>query len=368
MEPFKNLLNAAAAKKIANAVKRGYPDFRSDVFLKNIANELEPLELKQRMILLQERLTKNLPDDQIKSFAILKGALKKHDSDATGLSGFHVWPLTHFVAVNGLEHHALALDALYHMTQVFTAEFAIRPFLIEHEKETLKVLEIWAHDKSDHVRRLVSEGTRPLLPWGQRLPAFVKNPDRTWNLLEKLKSDPSKYVQKSVANHINDHSKNHPDWLVRKLKTWHKEKAAPASIGWIIRHGTRSLVKQGHAGALALHGITPIQFKNVSVKIKTPKVRLGEALEVELKLTNPLKTKVAVVVDCQILLLKANGLHSPKVFKGKKVELAANESQKIALRFPLRPVTTRQYYKGKHGCVLLVNGLTQKQLWFDLSF
>lgn len=366
MEPFKNLLNEKAALRISTAIKRSHPEFDTRKFLKGIKAELAPLELKERMLVLMNRLVSTLPPDPKKSFPILTKSLKLNDSDEIGLSGFLVWPLSQYVATQGLDSYDEAMRALYKMTQVFTSEFAVRPFLIHHEERTLKLLSEWAKDENEHVRRLVSEGTRPLLPWAERIPAFVKNPERTWSLLEMLKNDPAKYVQKSVANHINDHSKNHGDWVVKQLNKWKVNSESQPSVDWIIRHATRTLVKKGHPGALSLHGIRSVDFGNVRVRLLASTIKIGEALSLTFSLKNPGKKECKVVADCQILFLKANGKHSPKVFKGKNLVLKPNEKKTVQLRIPIKQVTTRKYYTGKHGCSILINGKPTPVRWFEL--
>lgn len=359
MEPFKNLLGIQAARKISTAIAQAQSAFSSRSFLKNLEAELEPLELKQRVLLIKSRLERELPKDPKMSFEILRHSLKG------GLSGFHVWPLTEFVSSHGLSHFDLSMKALHDMTQVFTAEWAIRPFLIHDEERTVKQLLKWTEDESEHVRRLTSEGSRPLLPWGQKLPSFIQAPEKTWKILESLHHDEAKYVQKSVANHLNDHSKNHADWLIKKLRPWAREKSD--SVDWIIRHGTRTLVKKGHAGALSLHGISSIDFGEVKIKSRTKLLRLGEVLELDVDLKNPSTKKVSVLADVEILFLKANGSHSPKVFKGKKFELAPQERRRLELRIPLKKVTTRVHYSGRHGFTVLLNGMRRKTQWFDFQ-
>ena len=364
MEPLKNLLDLKAAERIAEGLSQKYRLFPKAEFLRDLKKELAPLELKGRMQLLRSRIELTLPPDPRKSIPILMDATRQNEDDDEGLSGFLVWPLTDYVAKNGLVHFELSMKALHRMTQAFTAEFAIRPFLIHQEARTLKQLMDWTEDENHHVRRLASEGSRPLLPWGQRLPEFIKNPGKTWPILEALKNDPSKYVQKSVANHINDHSKNHADWVVKNLKPW--KKLGSETVEWIIRHGTRTLIKQGHSGVLSLHDIETVEFGDVRTKILTPKVKVGEALEIEFTLTNPLGRELKVVADCQVQFLKADGHHSPKVFKGKIFTLHAFEKRKVNLAFPIRHVTTRRYYSGRHGCALIINGSLQKMKWFEL--
>ncbi|MFN7134694.1 MAG: DNA alkylation repair protein, partial [Myxococcales bacterium] len=255
MEPFKNLLDAHAAARIAAALSRSWPGFPRSRFLADIEQALAPLELKQRMLLLASRLQDALPQAPVKSFGILCDAVQQDPDDEVGVSSFLVWPFTRYVAQNGLPHFDASMAALHRLTQAFTAEFDVRPFLVHHEARTLRQLAKWTEDDSEHVRRLVSEGSRPLLPWGERLPAFVAAPEKTWPLLEALRRDPSKYVQKSVANHLNDHTKHHGDWVVEGLRRWHGEARKPPSLDWIIRHGLRTLVKRGHPGALALLGV-----------------------------------------------------------------------------------------------------------------
>jgi 3-methyladenine DNA glycosylase AlkC len=367
LEPFKNLLGEAAAKSIARALKRADASFDSQAFLKNISKELEPLELKQRMVFLKARLHQVLPSDPKKSFPILVKALKRDDQDELGLSGFQVWPLTRYVAEYGLDSFDLAMKSLQTMTKVFTAEFDIRPFLIHHEDKTLKLLNQWTENPSEHVRRLVSEGTRPLLPWGERLPSFVAKPEKTWHLLEKLKNDPALYVRKSVANHINDHSKNHGDWVVKRLNAWKAEAKRDKDVAWIIRHSTRTLVKKCHKGALELHGIKASPVEIVQTKILNSRIEIGETLRIQIKLLNPSLKDASVILDQELLLLKSNGKHQAKVFKGKKLTLKPKEALSFELLLPIRPVTVRKYYTGKHYWIALLNGAKQKQLEFWLK-
>lgn len=367
MEPFKNLLNEKAAKNIARALTRADTSFDSRAFLKGIEGALEPLELKQRVVLLKSRLHSVLPSDPNKSFPLLVEALKKDENDEVGLSSFLVWPLTRYVADHGLEQFDLSMKSLRAMTKVFTAEFDIRPFLMHYEQRTLGLLKKWANDPSEDVRRLVSEGTRPLLPWGERLPRFVKDPELTWVLLDSLRNDSSEYVRKSVANHINDHSKNHGDWVVERLKVWHQETERNTHLKWIIRHATRTLVKKGHKGALELHGVKASPIKIVNSKVLSRKIKLGESLRVQVEVFNPSTSSALLILDHEISFLKSNGKHQPKVFKGKKLELNPKETLKIECQIPIRNVTVRKHYPGKQNWSALLNGEKQDSHEFLLE-
>jgi 3-methyladenine DNA glycosylase AlkC len=367
MEPFKNLINEKIASQMAQAIARSYGTFDQKNFLKNIKCDLEPLELKARVIFIAIKLKKYLPADQKKALEILEKAIKQSEKDTIGLSGFSVWPFTEYIARFGIEDFDLSMNVLKEMTKVFTAEFAVRSFFLFDEKRTLKHFKLWVKDENEHVRRLVSEGSRPLLPWGQKIPNFVKDPKITWELLEILKKDSAVYVRKSVANHLNDHSKNHPDLVVEKLLEWKKSDNASAELDWVIRHATRTLIKKGHAKAFLLHGVEAGKIAVLSQKVLTKKVKLGEALEVEIFIANLGKKSQKIILDSEISLLKANGSHNVKCFKGKSLTLAPKEEQRVTLRIPLRPVTTRTYYSGKQYWNSKVNGISQEKLAFVLT-
>lgn len=366
MEPFKNLFNPRVALQIADAIKRNDSSFDKKAFLKNIEKELEPLELKGRVHFLAEKLHQFLPTDLDVALSLLVGALKQDDKDAVGVSGMAVWPLTHYVSLYGLEHFDLSMNALKEMTKQFTSEFAVRPFFIRDQKRVLKLFKEWMNDENEHVRRWVSEGSRPLLPWGMKLHEFVIDPDLTWVFLEKLKNDPSEYVRKSVANHINDHSKNHPDYVVQKLLDWHHSKSKTDEMTWVIKHASRSLIKKGHKKAFLLHGVKASKIKVSSESILTKKIKVGESLKISVSLVNESNQKAEIILDHEIHLLRANGKHNVKVFKGKKLSLEAKEKKKIELSIPFKEVTTRAYYPGKHFWNVKINGVSEKKIPFQL--
>lgn len=367
MEPFKNMINEKVAQQTALAIARNYPDFNQKNFLKGMNDALLSLELKDRVIFLANRLREFLPANMKQSLKILKGAIKQNDKDTVGLSGFSVWPLTEYVSRFGLDEFDLSMSVLKEMTKVFTAEWAVRAFFIHDEKKTVKFFETWVNDKNEHVRRLVSEGSRPLLPWGQKLHSFVKDPMVTWDLLEQLKDDESEYVRKSVANHVNDHSKNHPDLVVKKLLEWKKQSSGDKNVDWVIRHASRTLIKKGHQKAFLLHGVESGLVEVITQKILTKKVNLGSVLQVEVEFKNMGKKKLKIILDHEVHLLKSNNTHNIKCFKGKSIELIPMEQKKLSFNIPLKPVTTRTYYSGKHFWNIKVNGKSEERLAFTLS-
>lgn len=358
MEPFKNSINTKVAEQLARAIKKNYPSFNSKTFLKGLEAELKPLELKQRVSVIARRLHENLSDDLDFNLEVIEGV--------TGVTGFAVWPLTEYVSTYGLTSFDRALDCLKFLTTIFTSEFAIRAFLIADEKRVMKKLKLWVRDENEHVRRLVSEGTRPLLPWGQKIPQYVADPARTWPLLKILCDDSSLYVRKSVANHLNDHSKNHPDFVLEKLLELKNHKKCTKEHAWIVSHASRTLIKKGHPGAFLLHDVKAGHVKLHAQKVHTKKVRLGESLSVEVTVENTSNETQRFILDHEVHLLKANSKHNIKCFKGLKTTLQPREKKTLTLKIPLRPVTTRTYYSGEHYWNCKLNGVSFKKLPFTL--
>lgn len=367
MSAFKNHFNETSLQTIAKAIKKNYIPFKSQSFASNTLPQLKQLELKDRVRLIAHQLTEYLPSDIEASISILTQSLKKNGQDTIGLSGFNVWPLTEFVSQNGLNHFEISLNALEHMTQVFTAEFAIRDFILQNETKVLVYCQKWIKHPNEHVRRLVSEGLRPLLPWGQRLPRFVENPEITWPLLEQLKNDSSEYVRKSVANHINDHSKNHPDLVVKKLLTWKKIFPDNIQITKLIKHASRSLIKNNHADAFILHDIVQKNIEVRFLKFKNKKINLGDTLELTTKIYNPHRIELKLIIDNDLHLLKSNGTYNVKCFKGKTLLIPAKSTIQTTLKIKLIAVTTRKYYTGKQFLTLKVNGRSYNKQAFYLK-
>jgi 3-methyladenine DNA glycosylase AlkC len=350
---FKNLINADVVKKMASAFHKQYPSFNQKRFLKYI-EELQSLELKARVLLLRDALEIELPKDFKKADVILNKVLKSGE-----LSGFQLWPISEFISKFGTQDYEHSFKTMYLLTQYFTSEFAIRPFLHKDHVKCLKILSRWTQDKNVHVRRWISEGTRPILPWGGKVAAFISDPQLTLPLLEKLKFDEELYVRKSVANHLNDISKNHPELVVKVLDQWNKD--APQEhqnkIQWITRHALRVLIKKGYPGALKLMGVgAKCELKFHQLKIKEQKYRTGEVLEFEFSISSTAKKNQKLIIDYVIDFVKANGKHSPKVFKLKTFELAAGERVTLSKKHPLRKITTMTFFKGEHLLSIQING------------
>jgi 3-methyladenine DNA glycosylase AlkC len=375
MEPFKNLINEKTAKGIELILQKNGIEIDRKKFLKACSSELHALELKARVIFIADLLHEEFEKKKLSykkiGNALEKAFLQEQIKPSGHIIGFQAWPILEYVAKYGIKELDISQRILKAATVVFTSEFAVRPFLKEYEKDMLDFMFDCSQDKNEHIRRLASEGTRPLLPWGMKLESFVLNPHKTMPILENLKSDESLYVRKSVANHLNDHSKHNSEMVLKVLKKWKKEFAPKhpkhAEVSWIIKHALRTLIKKNHPEAFSLIGIKPSKIDILSASIKKSKIKLGQVLEVEVVLINREKDEVNFVLDHDIHLLKQNGSHNIKCFKGTKGILAKGETKKLTLNIPIKAVTTRKYYSGKHFWCVKINGNLGENLSFQLD-
>lgn len=365
---MKDGLGDIAVDRIARSLKKVYPAFPEKDFLKSVLHGLNPLELKDRTKYIMAVLHECMPNHFEKTariFVKMKTVWDYGDPD-DNLAGFAAWPIIDYIGEYGLDHPEVSLNALKELTSLFSAEFAIRPFIINHFELTFQTLEKWIDDPDEHVRRLVSEGSRPRLPWGCRLPPFIENPAPVFQLLEKLKDDPSEYVRRSVANNLNDISKDHPEQVIQTCKRW--KRGAGKNRQWIIKHATRSLVKSGHPEIFGLLGHTEnpkLSFQ--SLEISPLEIQLGDAVEFRFELISKGTHKQSIVIDYAIHHMKANGKTAPKVFKFRTLEIGPHETISLSKKHRIKPITTRNYYPGVHAVEILINGKTFGQVPFRLS-
>ncbi|MDX9732466.1 MAG: DNA alkylation repair protein, partial [Bdellovibrionales bacterium] len=274
-----------------------------------------------------------------------------------------------FIQVYGLNHLAPSLEALKEITILFTGEFAVRPFIKKYPQKTLAFLKACAKSDNAHVRRWASEGSRPRLPWGERLDLVIQNPTLTLEILELLKHDPELYVRKSVANHLNDISKDNPKVAIETLKRWSKaSRGQDQNIAWITRHALRTLIKKGDPAALALIGIKrDIKISVKKLKTDRASYRIGDKLEFSFEIVSTHTKPQDLVIDYIVHYVKSNGATSPKVFKFKTLTLKPDE--RVALRkvHHLKQVTTRRHYSGKHTIEIQINGLSQGKTHWPLK-
>ncbi len=373
-EPFKNLINREGVAALRQHLVRAWPAFDGARFEALALDGLDTLELKARAAHLCDALEATLPADFDAACAVLEASLRPVRGDEplgelragdAGLAGWPVWPMAEFVARRGLASPERALRGLHALTQRFTGEWAVRPFIVAHPALAFATLADWARDASPHVRRLASEGSRPRLPWGMQLKALIADPTPTLPILEALLDDPSEYVRRSVANHLNDIAKDHParvvHWVERHLPGASAERRA------LLKHASRTLIKQGDPAMLKAWGLGQ-RFAGTATLTLTPRrVRVGESLVIALTLHAKAKRAQTLVIDYAVHHVKANGERTPKVFKGWSLTLAGGASRTLEKRHSMREVTTRRYHAGRHALDLRINGQVVAEAEFDLK-
>lgn len=356
-EPLKHRFGPPLVLEIGGALRAVHPAFDTDAFVAETLAGFDELELMPRARQIAATMARHLPGDFRETGEILLASFGPVLAAPmnNGMAPFFYLPHGMLVAEHGLGHFGLSMRVLHALTQRFTAEFAIRPFLEHHRDATLAQLAVWSADPSDQVRRLVSEGTRPRLPWAPRLRDFQRDPAPVLALLERLKDDPSLYVRRSVANNLNDVGKDHPALAAEVARQWLLD--ATPQRRWIVGHALRSAVKRGEPAALEVLGFG----RRAQVTVETPSVTPAEAsiggeVAIAFGLHNPLRRAQSLLVDLQVHYMKARGAAHPKVFKMTTLDLPAGATIALHKRLSLAELTTRRHHPGEHRIEVLVNG------------
>jgi 3-methyladenine DNA glycosylase AlkC len=353
------LFNRTKVEQIAGEIQSVYPSFKKNEFVDDVVNKFPALELKARISWIAECLKKYLPGDFKRASGILIKSLPASNNPelSDGDFGDFIYaPYSEYIAKYGCtkEHLKISLEALYEITQRFSAEDAIRYFINAYPKETLKELLLWTKDPHYHVRRLCSEGTRPKLPWSQKINIRVT---ASIPILNNLFSDKTRFVIRSVANHINDISKTDPDLALETIIGWQQlNRQKPSEMEYIFRHALRTLVKKGNSNALKLLGFQNDARVNLS-KFRVPKqVKMNTALE--FSFTIQAQKDINIIIDYILHFQnKAGKLSSKKVFKLTSLTLKKEKPVRISKIHMLKErMTTRTLYPGKHEIEIQING------------
>lgn len=361
MAPFKNNFSRELVCCIANQLEKHLHPFNKAIFVNTIAPRLDNLELKERSQLIADELHSVLPAGLKERYPILLAMLHPDEdtnstlqSDENGIRGWGIMPLSAVVGQYGLEDFDASLALLKEMTKRFSSEFDIRYFLLADQERTLTIMSAWLQDSNRHVRRLVSEGTRPRLPWAMQLPQLVGDPSPALPLLKALRDDEEEYVRRSVANHLNDISKDHPDLVAQLAKDWMQPENPQREK--LLRHGCRTLIKQGHPLALEAFGYFPPKLSLEKLVVKTPVLVLGNALQFSICIKSRCDHDQPLIIDYIVHHQKNNGSLTSKVFKWKTVSLSPHAELSLDRSHLVRKITTRRYYSGKHALSLRING------------
>ncbi len=352
---FKDYFDREAARALAAQVAAAWPRFDEQGFVRRATRGLGKLEFAGRVQQLSDALAATLPESVPEALGVLVASLPEPLPDCEAVTdGYLQWPVGQFIADHGLLHLDASFDAMVELTQRFSAEFAIRPFVAERPDETFAWLETLTGHPSPHVRRLCSEGTRTRLPWGRRLRALAADPTPVWPILEALKDDPERYVQRSVANHLNDVAKDHPALVVKRCRAW--SKGAGEGRQWIVRHALRSLVKAGDPDALALIGFgRPLRLE-ATLRARPGRIAVGESVRLEARLETRATRAQDLMLDYVVHYVRKGDRSSEKVFKWKQVRLPARSTLELEKLHSMRATTVRALYPGLHRVELQANG------------
>ena len=350
-EPLKNMYNQQFVADLAATLKNVYPDFDGDVFSVRVFDgDWEARELKDRMHHITTVLHDFLPPDYRAALDILrKAAFLLSDY------GFENMIFPDYVAVYGLDDLEVSLSALEQFTQLISAEFAIRPFIVCYQDRLMAQMFAWAQHASPRVRRLASEGCRPRLPWGMVLTALKTDPSPILPILEQLRDDEEESVRRSVANNLNDISKDNPDVVIEVLRRWQAHDSE--EIRSITGRALRTLIKAGHPDALELLGYPAepaIGVRYLTVEPKT--VPIGSKVTFSFEIESLSNEPQNLMIDYVVYLMRANGRLTPKVFKLTKRTIQPGEVILITKKHGFEPVTTRKYYPGEHAIQPKING------------
>ncbi|OOM79039.1 DNA alkylation repair enzyme [Clostridium puniceum] len=356
-EQLKDMYNEGFLREFGNKVCSVYGDFNVEKFIsKTINDDWEELSLKTRMRRITEGLRQCLP-------ASYEEGLKVLFLIDESCIGFPYLFFPDFVEVYGQEeeHLELSMKAIERFTQRSSSEFAIRPFILKAPERVMEQMLLWSKHPSEHVRRLASEGCRPRLPWGRALQIFKKDPSKVINILEQLKSDSSLYVRKSVANNLNDISKDNPQVVIDLVKKWSNKNPY---TDWILRKGCRSLIKSANPEVMELFGYTnfaekELEITEASVSVNPSIIKIGESCEIKYELDIPKGEAVHIRIEYGIDFVKARGNTSRKLFLLSDKTVPGGTHISGTKIHSFADLTTRRHYSGKHKINLLVNGEKQ---------
>lgn len=354
--------NYSALFDLASRIKAVYPSFQVNDFVHDIMNETwNALELKARMRQITINLGRYLPTNYKQAIEIINQVVAGYPAEFNDNALVYV---PDFVEVYGQDecHWDLSIAALERYTQLSTAEFAVRPFIIKHEARMMQQMAVWARHENEHVRRLASEGCRPALPWGQALSSFKKDPSPVLAILEQLKADPSLYVRKSVANNLNDISKTHPDLVAKIARDWYGKHEY---TDWIVKYGCRTLLKKGNREVLAIFGYHDASFVDITgFALRAASIACGEVLTFSFSISA--KETRRVRLEYGLDYIRASGKHSRKIFQISETLLQANQEKIFTKNHSFADLHSRKHYPGIHSITLIVNGAERGTLVFEL--
>ncbi|MCF6160934.1 MULTISPECIES: DNA alkylation repair protein [Furfurilactobacillus] len=360
-DALKDVYSTTFLTQLGTAISEHDSSFDVSKFVQDTVNaQWSSLKLMERRDQITKSLHNQLPGD-------FKQAVELLCNISTTITGFAALCLPNYVAMYGLDDWQTSMTALGILTQSSSAEFAIRPFLVKYPEQTIEQMIEWSHSQNIDQRRLASEGIRPRLPWGIRLTQFVDDPTPIFPILKTLIHDQSQYVQKSVANNLNDISKDHPQSVINFCQThWHDSE----TTDWIINRGLRTLFKSGNPDVLSLLGYSQHDaalLTNVSLTASSKTTTLNQTSVFNYQLTNVTNTDLPLYLGYRVHYVKKNQQTSAKDFFIKRVNLKSQQILDGQFKLAWKQLTTRTLYAGNHHIELLVNTVPTATTDINLS-
>lgn len=357
---LKNLYNQAVVEDIATRIATAYKPFKRDAFVAEIMRQLLSLEFKARALCISAALRKYLPQNYAEAIRILLQSMG-NDNDSggiEGMGGFRYLPFLNFIEKYGLDNPELSMKTLPQMTKYFSGEFAIRPYVLLHRDLALTAANQWSKDQDWRIRRLASEGMRPRLPWGLRLKELVVDPTPILPILDRLFNDPHPVVRRSVANSLNDISKDHPGLAVQIATRWLKENDT-AEVRQTVSHGLRTLRKKGDKATSDLLGFAHgVEVQLIAFVLEKESVTVGETIGFNVTLVSEEEQSIRLVVHYAVHHQRKNGTIAPKTFKLAERDIKSGEKITLSGKHSFKEITTRRYYPGEHKIEIIVAGVS----------
>jgi 3-methyladenine DNA glycosylase AlkC len=350
---LKDLYSPAFYKILAGTLAEIIPSFNRQRFTSQIfTDDFNEKELKARMRHTTEVLHAYMPSDFTKTVKILEKLVAQLKKKNIG-GGLEYIFIPDYIELYGIDDFEISVKAMELITQFVSCEFAVRPFLIRYGQRMVDQMVLWSKHKHASVRRLASEGSRPRLPWAMAVPFLKTDPSSILPILENLKKDDSDFVRRSVANNLNDIAKDHPEIVIGIAKNW---KGISHETDAIIKHGSRTLLKKGHAKILAHYGLESKNILISAFKISPTSVNIGGHLAFSFDITNQMPVKQNIRLEYGLYYRKANGELTRKVFKISEKVYAPKTKVEVKRKQSFKKITTRVFYPGKHQLSIIVNG------------
>lgn len=361
---IKDIYSPVFYNKFADAVKDAVPAFDKEGFIIAIfGDNFDHKEWKDRMKHTTRVFHEFLAADFPEAVQLIRDIIGKLRAANAGEGGLEYIFLPDYIETYGLNDFNHSVGAFEFITQFISCEFAVRPFILKYGDQMIGEMLKWSKHKNHTVRRLASEGSRPRLPWAMAIPALKLNPEPILPILENLMSDPSESVRRSVANSMNDIAKDHPEVVISLAKRW---QGTSKETDALIKHGCRTLLKQGHSEILKQYGLKSENIVVQDFRILSPEVKIGDSVEFAFSIVNQNPSSQTVRLEYGLYYQKSKGHLARKVFKISEKVYKPDVTTHINRKQSFRLITTRVFHPGEHQVAIIVNGEEKGKLSFSL--